>query len=92
MRTFASDPRADVTMIGRRFSALSRGAAADAFLRTAARLWQSSLCLVPLGITATSRRLYEALSAGCISSTSPATCGYAKDHAKDHRRGAVAAG
>ena len=66
MRTFASDPRADVTMIGRRFSALSRGAAADAFLRTAARLWQSSLCLVPLGITATSRRLYEALSAGCI--------------------------
>lgn len=37
-----------------------------AFLATAAAMRNSTFCLVPRGITATSRRLYEALGSGCV--------------------------
>ena len=36
------------------------------FLATTAALRGSTFCLVPSGITATTRRLYEALAAGCV--------------------------
>ncbi|KAL1526243.1 hypothetical protein AB1Y20_014963 [Prymnesium parvum] len=66
VRVFAGLPRCDVTMINRRFSSLSRAAAVDSFLSTSSKLFDSVFCLVPLGITATSRRLYEAIGAGCV--------------------------
>ena len=56
VRAFADAPHADVQMIGRRFSYLSHGAAVAAFLATSARMLESDFCLIPLGITATSRR------------------------------------
>lgn len=36
------------------------------FLATTVAMGRSTFCLVPSGITATTRRLYEALSAGCV--------------------------
>jgi len=36
------------------------------FLHTAAAMRNSTFCLVPTGITATSRRFFEALEAECI--------------------------
>ena len=36
------------------------------FLATSAALRASTFCLVPSGLTATTRRLYEALAAGCV--------------------------
>ena len=44
----------------------------EAYLDTMARMRNATLCLVPSGYTATSRRFYEALENGCAPQGSPA--------------------
>ena len=68
---------ADVTLVENRYEGVSqvrgktvKGASSDAtrrhFLDTASRTRNATFCLVPSGYTASSRRFYEALAAGCI--------------------------
>lgn len=68
---------ADVVLVENRFegtsqvrgttvSGASRADTRRIFLDTAARTRNATFCLVPAGYTASSRRFYEALAAGCI--------------------------
>lgn len=55
-REFEHVPQCEVRVIPRRFSYLSASEAQDAFLATTEYMIRSRFCLVPLGITASSRR------------------------------------
>ena len=67
-RAFVGSAEADVkTTHGvTRFDRMEPARMVATFLATGAAMRNSTFCLVPEGLTATTRRLYEALQAGCI--------------------------
>ena len=75
--TFKHVSGADVALVENRYegtsqvrgttvSGASRAATRQHFLDTASRTRNATFCLVPTGYTASTRRFYEALAAGCI--------------------------